>query len=486
MIFNSVTFLVFLVVVVALYWVLPRRPRLLLLFVASIVFYGFWRWQFVPLMLVSAATDYFASRWLDRTEDKGKRKLLLAGSLTVNLGFLCYFKYLIFFLENGASVLNLAGIDVSPPRWSVVLPLGISFYTFQTISYTIDVYRRHRRAEQDFLVFACFVTFFPQLVAGPILRAHEVVEQLTKRARFSVDHLVEGVRRIIAGLLLKVVLADNIAVLVDGGFAQSPDTLRALDVWTLSFLFGFQIYFDFSAYSHIALGSARAMGIRFPENFRHPYLATSPRDFWRRWHISLSSWIRDYLYLPLCGVRARGASEGGLSVRDGGETVKESRRTAALFATWAIMGLWHGAGWTFVLWGLSHAVLVFMHRKIRQAWPGEHWLRALIGWAVTLPAVMLAWVFFRARDVGQALAMYSKVFTPSEYQGLGLRENTYLVAALMMMLVLVAYSIERWVAPALQRRPWLFATVEMPVMAVAIALVFIFLRPISQFIYFQF
>ena len=484
MIFNSVTYLVFLSGVVVLYWLLPRRSRLWMLFISSIVFYGFWRWQFVPLMLISAGTDYVVSLRLDRTADRRMRKLLLIVSLLVNLGLLFYFKYLLFFADNAVSLLNLIGMDLPPPRWNVILPLGISFYTFQTISYTVDVYRKQRRAERDFVLYACFVTFFPQLVAGPVLRAGEVMDQLTKRPQFNPEDLSYGLRRIIAGLFLKVVLADNIAGVIDAGFAQNVEMLRALDVWTLSFLFGFQIYFDFSAYSHIALGSARLMGIRFPENFDFPYLSASPRDFWKRWHISLSSWIRDYLYLPLCGVKVSGRSVGGLSV--GEHAVSERRRSLALFATWGIMGLWHGAAWTFLLWGLIHASLVYAHRKLTLRFPGKARWRKVLGWGAMLPLAMLAWVSFRAQGMGQALTMYGKVLNPAEYHGLGLRENTYLVAALLMVFVLIAYAVHRWVGPLVKRNPWVAAVVETPVFALAIGLVFVFLRPINQFIYFQF
>lgn len=295
MIFNSVTYLLFLALVVLFYWQLPRGPRLWLLFLGSLTFYGFWRVEFLPVMLASTVIDYVAARAIAASGSPGRRRAWLALSLFVNLGLLFYFKYLIFFAENAVGLLRALGLDVEDPTFSIILPLGISFYTFQTISYTVDVYRGFIEPEEDFVLYACFVTFFPQLVAGPVLRAREVVPQLTTRPRFEVSDLAEGLRRVLSGLFLKVVLADNLAPLVDAGFGQSVATLSAIDVWTLAFLFGFQIYFDFSGYSHIALGCARMMGIRFPENFDFPYLATSPREFWRCWHISLSSWIRDYL-----------------------------------------------------------------------------------------------------------------------------------------------------------------------------------------------
>jgi len=329
------------------------------------------------------------------------------------------------------------------------------------------------------------VTFFPQLVAGPILRAVEKIPKLSARPPFRLSDFAIGLQRLIAGLFLKVVLADNLAPIVDEGFAQSAATLTAIDVWTLAFLFGFQIYLDFSGYSHIALGCARLMGIQFPENFDYPYLASSPREFWRRWHISLSSWIRDYLYLPLLGARVRDESTGGLATAS--DQPSEVHRTRVLFATWGIMGLWHGANWTFVLWGLYHAALVYAHRRLTDR--GTHFserTRALWGWAVTLPLVMLGWIPFRADSIQLTLAMWSKLFVPTQYLALGLRESAYLVAALTLLMLVAAWAAQSYLFPALRRTPVLWSSIQVAGYAVGIALVFVFLRPISQFIYFQF
>ena len=237
-------------------------------------------------------------------------------------------------------------------------------------------------------------------------------------------------QRILIGLFLKVVLADNIAPLVDTGFSQPTSALSALDVWTLAFLFGFQIYFDFSAYSHIALGSARMMGICFPENFRFPYLATSPQDFWRRWHISLSSWIRDYLYLPLAGIQVHDKSTGGL-----GNATVQKKRNRALFYTWAIMGLWHGAAWTFVLWGLYHAIIIWIFRLVRPLTTNfPRLVKVLGGMTITLPVMMLAWIPFRAQDLETTYNMFVKVVSLNSYTWLSLRENTYLIAAILLLM----------------------------------------------------
>jgi D-alanyl-lipoteichoic acid acyltransferase DltB (MBOAT superfamily) len=406
----------------------------------------------------------------------------------VNLGLLFYFKYLLFFVDNGVVVLNFLGIHANAPMLNIILPLGISFYTFQTISYTVDVYRRVIAPERSFVLYGCFVTYFPQLVAGPILRAGEVLYQLDRRPSFDGAMFASGLRRLAYGLFLKVVLADNIAPHVDSGFAQATDTLSALDVWTLAFLFGFQIYFDFSAYSHIAIGSARLMGISFPENFDFPYMTSSPRDFWRRWHISLSSWIRDYLYLPLLGVPVTGSQAGGgLAIAMAERLPARRNPVAMLFLTWAIMGLWHGANWTFVLWGLYHACFISAYRLLSPYVSGlPQAYRQWGGWAITLPIAMLSWIPFRAPSVSVMLDMFAKLIMPSEYLWLGMRENTYLVTALVLCLMVTAYAVSRIWRPICERIRGMSIVGEATSFAVITALVFVFLRPIQQFIYFQF
>jgi len=481
MIFNSLTYLLLLVFVVLLYWVLQYRARLILIFTASLTFYGFWRVEFLPVLLFSAFLDWsVAQQMLSRSERH--RFYLLLLSLSVNLGLLIYFKYLIFFVENAVSFANLLGVEIDPIAMKIILPLGISFYTFQTISYTVDVYRRCIEPERNFILYACYVTFFPQLVAGPVLRAAEVIHQFANRAAFSLDHLFVGARWILYGLFLKVVLADNIAPLVDTGYSMSLVTMSALDVWTLAFLFGFQIYFDFSAYSHIALGSARLMGINFPENFNFPYLASSPKEFWRRWHISLSSWIRDYLYLPLVGVKVHDRSIGGL-----GSATADRRHLKPLFFSWVIMGLWHGANWTFLIWGIFHAVVIIFYRLIEPStYSFRGWLRWWGGLAITLPLIMLSWVPFRAVSVEATFLMWAKIFQPSQYTWLGMRENTYLIATLVLLGVFSTYAVREKILPKFQNLKLVVSVVDIIIISVITALVIIFLRPINQFIYFQF
>ncbi|MDB4021017.1 hypothetical protein N8Z80_02410 [Litorivicinus sp.] len=481
MIFNSLTYLVLLTIVVPLFWILPYRARLLLILATSITFYGFWRVEFIPVLMFSVVVDWWVALRMSSAPEKKRFHLLLI-SIGVNIGLLFYFKYLMFFADNFVSLANIFGANLDPILINIILPLGISFYTFQTISYIVDVYRRHINHEKDFLLYACYVTFFPQLVAGPILRASEVIKQFFERKSFCLDHIFVGSRRILYGFFLKVVLADNIAPLVDHGYSMPVESMSALDVWTLAFLFGFQIYFDFSAYSHIALGSARLLGIVFPENFNFPYIATSPRDFWRRWHISLSSWIRDYIYLPLAGIKVSDRSVGGLTI-----ATSKKGNGRALYATWAIMGLWHGANWTFVLWGIYHALMISIYRLVSPLGNElNEKFKSVGGVFFTLPLMMLGWIPFRAESLNQTFAMWGKVFDLNAYFWLGMRENTYLITFILLIGMLLSSFLRNVFftnLPLLNRGKQLL---DITAIAVVVALVIVFLRPISQFIYFQF
>ena len=455
---------------------------------ASLMFYGFWRPEFLIVMLVSAGSDFFVARQIEVSAVAKHRWRWLLISLCVNLGLLLYFKYLFFVLDNAVATLHFFGYQsLQTPVVDIVLPLGISFYTFQTISYTVDVYRKVIPAEKDIVLYGCFVTFFPQLVAGPILRGGELLGQLMAKPSFKLDLFASGLQRIIFGLFLKVVLADNIAPLVNSGFDQSVSGLSALDVLTLAFLFGFQIYFDFAGYSHIAIGSARLMGISFPENFNFPYMSSSPREFWRRWHISLSSWIRDYLYLPLMGEKVRSQSSDGLAVAASNSVQKGYSPAVALLLTWTIMGFWHGANWTFVLWGLIQGILVVLYRITVPSFASLPLaFRRIGGWMVTLPLVMLAWIPFRAESVDIAIGMYAKLFEANQWTYLGMRENIYLVTAILLLLMIGSYWIHLVVVRRLADRLWLSFFLHTASLGIATSLVFIFLRPINQFIYFQF
>ncbi|MEN2785441.1 MBOAT family O-acyltransferase [Sphingomonas qilianensis] len=494
MLFNSVTFLfLFLPIICVLYWQLRATARLWLLLIASTIFYGFWRIEFVPLMLGSAIMDYYLALAIDRQEDPRRRKRLMQVSIVVNLAILGFFKYFLFVRDSLFSASELLGFHPSFTTLNIILPLGISFYIFQTLSYTIDVYRRDIAPERSLLRYMTFVTFYPHLVAGPIMRPDILIPQLKDPAPFYGQQVRRGIERIIAGLFLKVVLADTIAGFVDQGFAGSLAQISAFDAWTLAFLFGFQIYFDFAGYSSIAIGAAMIMNIYVPENFNFPYVATSPREFWKRWHISLSTWIRDYVYIPLIG-RYRAPGHGAwdtLAERSetvaGQPPVSDAKRTRALFSTWAIMGLWHGANWTFVLWGLYHAVMVWAQRLLapRLRFPGGA-IGALLGVAITLPLMMAAWIPFRAKSLGDTFILWGKMLDPRQYHAFGLAPNSYIMAAALTLAMFAVWFVRDRLVPRLAVDSAALLAAKSLYLTITIALVFVMLEVKSTFIYFQF
>lgn len=487
MFFNSLSYIVFLFIAVVVYWLLPQRgggQKWLLL--ASVVFYGFWKIEFLALIVFSAFVDYYVSLRIHDARTEQGRNYWLYTSIVIQLGLLIFFKYTYFIADNIFMIGRLMGQDWQTTLWQITLPLGISFYTFVSLSYTIDVYRRLLEPVRNFGLYLTYVMFWPHMIAGPILRGHELIMQLKTGHRFSAENALAGIKQIIAGLFLKVALADQLAPLVDAGFSAKPAILGGLDVWTMAFGFGFQIYFDFAGYSLVAIGSARILGIHFPENFNWPYVAVSPRDFWKRWHITLSAWVRDYLYLPLSGIRFEDRSSGGIDIQ-----VEQSREsgfklTRALFISWFIMGLWHGASWNFALWGLWHAGLIYLYRKTKDRFSGIGGrASAILGWCWTLPAVMLAWIPFRAANVQQTIELLSKILQPKSYLHLAFRENFYLFVFLLLAGMLGCSFLTKlnraWV-----HYPFVRQGAEVAVLSLMMFFVFIFLKPVSQFIYFQF
>jgi alginate O-acetyltransferase complex protein AlgI len=486
MLFNSITYLFFLTVVVAGYWLIPGYSRRWLLLIASLVFYGFWRVDFVFLIVFSAFVDYYVSLKIYDEKHLGRRKLWLLTSLSINLGLLVYFKYTYFISDNIVLLGRSVGENWGFSPGTIILPLGISFYTFLSISYTLDVYRRLFDPIRNFWIYLTYVMFWPHMIAGPILRAHELIPQIVRMPHVKLDNVTNGIKKILIGLFLKVALADQLAPWVDEAFAAPPGSLGGLDVWTMAFGFGLQIYFDFAGYSLIAIGSALLLGVHFPENFNWPYLATSPRDFWKRWHITLSAWIRDYLYLPLCGARFRDSSEGGIDVQVNERKAGFMRQTLALILTWFIMGLWHGAGWKFALWGVWHATIILSYRAL-SGWlsVGPSRFMMLIGWLLTLFVIMLGWIPFRADSLESSLVLLGRVLEFSSYRGMAFRENFYLLVFLMTCGMLAAWFITHTKIPLLNNI-WFRQFGEIVALSVMFFVVFIFLRPVSQFIYFQF
>ena len=489
MLFNSLTYLVFLALMVLAYCLVGAKGRRGIVLVGSLVFYAFWRVDFLALVVFSAAVDYHAAGRIAASSLAHVRKVWLLVSLGLNLGLLILFKYSAFIATSVNEALGVIGLG--EPLWvpEFVLPLGISFYTFQTISYTIDVYRGVQAPVEGFAGFLSYVMFWPQLVAGPVLRAGEVIPQLQAARSPRIEEVAWGLRRLGFGLFKKVVLADSLAQIVDEGFALSLESVGFLDAWTLAFAFGMQIYFDFSGYSEMAIGSAAMMGIRFPENFNWPYMASSPRDFWKRWHISLSSWIRDYLYLPLTGVPFRSRSTGGIEAVQGARGASRARLTAALLLTWFIMGLWHGAAWQFAAWGIWHAVLILAYRllsPLTAQYLGDR-LRP-IGWLMTLAGSMLGWLFFRAASLRDALALLGAALDPTGGPVLSMRENSYLVVAVVFLgMVLLGWAVRWWLESKRAATHQHLETVASSVaLGAAIALAFLHLRQVETFIYFQF
>jgi alginate O-acetyltransferase complex protein AlgI len=377
MIFHSLDFAAFFLIVVTIYWRLPHRAQNLLLLAASYLFYGWVHPWFVAIMLTSTTVDYWAGQRME--DDPARKRQYLTASLAVNLGMLGVFKYFNFFAENVGDVLATLGLDVPLPVLQLALPAGISFYTFQALSYTVDVYKGEMRARRNPVDFALFVAFFPHLVAGPIMRARNLLVQVEQPRVWDADKARSGVVLIIWGLFKKLVIADNVGVIANRVFSQQDPAFEVL--WAGVFAFGMQIYADFSAYSDIARGVARWFGFELVVNFNHPYIAHSPSDFWRRWHISLSTWFRDYVYIPLGGNRGPAVAAA-----------------CTLLTTFLISGFWHGASWNYVLWGFYHGVLVWGTRTIGRAlglpeyWPGP---LALVQVALTWVAVMAGWLLFR-------------------------------------------------------------------------------------------
>lgn len=394
MIFNSTPFAVFFVLIFLLYW-FPLRKKLLLqnifLLLSSYLFYAWWDWRFLSLILLSSLTDYWVGRQLGKAEDEKKRKIWLGLSLFVNLGILCTFKYFNFFADAMQDLLGQFGVEAHWTTLQVILPVGISFYTFQTLSYTIDVYRKKVKPTRKIIPFFAFVAFFPQLVAGPIERAASLLPQFHKARRFDYALAVSGARLVLYGLFKKVVIADRLAPMVDLVFAE-PTAFSGGAVVLATLAFALQIYCDFSGYSDIAIGTARLLGFRLMDNFKTPYFATSFRAFWRRWHISLSTWFRDYVYIPL-----------------GGNQRSLPRVYLNVMLTFVLSGLWHGANYTFVFWGFLHGLFLLLEMGNRQFNLIKWSLPGFIKGIFVFVLVCLAWIFFRAATIHDAFYMISEL-----------------------------------------------------------------------------
>lgn len=432
MLFNSIDFAVFLPVVFVLYWFILNKNLKLqnaFLIVASYLFYGWWDTRFLSLILFSTVLDYCVGVGLLTQENQIKRKILLWISITVNLGLLGFFKYYNFFLDSFVNAFTFFGGDIHISTLNIVLPVGISFYTFQTLSYSIDVYKRNLKPTTDFISFTAFVVFFPQLVAGPIERATDLLPQFYKKRIFNYLKAVDGMRQILWGLFKKIVIADNCAEFANQIFNNS-ENMNGSTLALGALFFTFQIYGDFSGYSDIAIGVSRLFGFDLMQNFRFPYFSRDMAEFWRRWHISLSTWFRDYLYIPL------GGSRGG--------TWMKVRNTLFIFI---VSGFWHGANWTFVAWGVLNAIYFLPlllsgsnRNNLKTVAQGKSFpnLEEFVSMLLTFSLTVFAWIFFRAESIGHAVSYISSMLSPSlfsipKFVGMSRALNTVVITIIFVL-----------------------------------------------------
>ncbi len=483
MLFNSLDFAIFLPIVFLIYWIIANKNLKLqnaLIVVTSYLFYGWWDWRFLSLILFSTLIDYAVGVGLSKEENKSKRKILLWISILVNLGFLGFFKYYNFFLDNFVTAFSFFGTQINAQGLNIILPVGISFYTFQTLSYTIDVYKKKLEPTKDFIAFMAFVSFFPQLVAGPIERATNLIPQFYKKRTFDYSQALDGLRQVLWGLFKKMVIADNSALIANEIFNNSTDYSGSTLVLGAIF-FTFQIYGDFSGYSDIAIGTSRLFGFNLKQNFAFPYFSRDIAEFWRRWHISLSTWFRDYLYIPL------GGSRGG--------TWMKVRNTFAIFI---VSGFWHGANWTFIAWGALNAIYflpLLLRNKNRintNTVAQGKWIPSIkefFQMGSTFSLTVLAWVFFRAENMGHAWSYLSTIFSKSLFSvpyafGLGVD-----LMILTMLFIIILISVE-WVGRnkkyALEFHKKWNPFYQWIVLYFIAIIIFLFGQRQQDFIYFQF
>lgn len=480
MLFNSFEFLLFFPLVTILFFSIPHKYRWLLLLSASCFFYMFFIPVYILILFFTIIIDYFAGIWIERENNHKKRKVLLSLSLVANIGVLAIFKYYNFFIGNVNHVLESFNISGAIPFLEIILPIGLSFHTFQAMSYTIEVYRGNQTAEKHFGIYALYVMFYPQLVAGPIERPQNILHQFHEKHEVNFENIRSGLKIILWGLFKKCVVADRLAIPVDNVF-NNPAGWSPIAIILATIFFSIQIYCDFSGYSDIAIGSARAMGFRLMKNFDHPYFSKSISDFWNKWHISLSTWFRDYLYIPL-----------------GGNRKGFFRTNLNLFIVFLISGIWHGANWTFVIWGAIHGSFLMVSNLLNRKFTQKS-IWKTIQPALTLILVCLAWIYFRAANLETANLFISKIFSPSSdyfnittagihglaatYLGLPLWKLvlTCILAFAFMVLDFLIYK----QAPArLENYPTIIRWSLYAVFIIAIIFTGVFNT--NQFIYFQF
>ena len=468
MIFNSVHFIFFFIVTTILYYALPHRFRWAFLLAISCYFYMVFRPIYILILAGTIVVDYVAGLFLESTTNPRRKKIFLVASIIANVGVLAVFKYYNFINDNLTELLGVFHLKNEIPMLRILLPIGLSFHTFQAMSYTIEVYRGKQQAEKHFGMYALYVMFYPQLVAGPIERPQNILHQLKEKVVFNYDHIVSGLKLILWGLFVKVVIADRLSIYVDIVY-NSPEHHSAISSLVATLFFTFQIYCDFSGYSSIAIGCAKVLGIDLMINFRRPYMSTSIREFWSRWHISLSTWFRDYLYIPL-----------------GGNRVSMYRNMFNLFFVFLVSGLWHGANWTFIIWGALHGFYLIMEIVIDRLVPSIKLPRS-IRWILNFVLVAIAWVFFRASNFQTAKQILKNIYT-FKPGPLYIGNASYLVYSFFAILFLFAaeYNAEK----LNNRYAWLYSERKAlrwsAYLLLILTLLSIGVFNGGQFIYFQF
>lgn len=456
MVFNSFTFLIF-IALFGLGWMAVRTyrlPRYWFITIMSFIFYGWWDWRFLLLIILSGTVDFLAGLLMDKLNRPFARKLALAFSIAVNLGTLCIFKYSGFFAENIDAVLGTALKD-NIPAFALILPVGISFYTFQSMSYTIDVYRRQLKPTHCYIHFMAFIALFPQLVAGPIIRATDLLWRMEKVPVTTESQRYTAAKLIVLGYVQKLLIADNLANYVDKAFANPAGSSGTLFWWAVMTAFALQIYCDFAGYSNIARGLLKYMSYGIKPNFRHPYFAAGFREFWNRWHISLSHWFRDYIYIPL-----------------GGNHGSKLRQYTALWTTFLLSGLWHGASWTFLAWGALHAAYLSLERLTR--WPTR--VPRIPAVIITFMLATIGWVFFRSINFMDATHIIANMFIPTQAAHINLK------APILIIMLFLALEFYTKYLPLKNKYPVL----EIFLLALVFSIATLFRGPGHGFIYFQF
>ncbi len=476
MLFNSIDFGVFLVVVFTMYWAIGSKRRVaqnVLILVSSYLFYGLWDWRFLSLILGSSLVDFVAARFIFNSERKITRHFWLGFSLFWNLGILFVFKYMNFFLDSFYDLFNIELIPNEFSAWNLIIPVGLSFYTFQTLSYTIDVFRRRTEPTNNLLNFLCYVSFFPQLVAGPIERSRFLLPQFRKERTFNYDHAREGMRQILWGLFKKVVVADKLGIGVSVVFSE-PELYGSTMIWYASLLFFFQLYCDFSGYTDIAIGTAKLFGFRLNKNFRIPYLSSSFHELWGRWHITLTKWFMDYIYLPIVQY---------------GKRKKIALRNIAIVITMTLVGLWHGASWNFVIFGLLNGLVLLVERiplgkNGRSIQKSLYRIPKVFSTLYFFVIASLVCMVFRSESLENTTTMVSRMFTLVPDQTLSLLIGFKIVFLIIM--VVVEVSTKKLDFPLQKFEEKVTRPVRWVIYYALIFMIIRFYEPLQEFIYFQF